>query len=1846
MSTKETLIHVLALINFLALASAQLTDLLAIECPFPEGQDVLSEEECARYSACQWTEGRCHMVDASEGSYLVTGKPILTERGFKVDLVKANDQITMFGGDVEKLVFEVIHHEEYHLQIKIYDADHARYEVPVPVNLPEAPDITRLYSVAVSEEGQPLEFSVSRKSNGNLLFKSFGALTFEDQFLQVHTTLPSTYLYGFGENTQQSFRRSFEPRTTFPIFARDQPIGTEEMNVYGHYPYYMVMEDDEGNSHSVLLFNSNAMEYSTYLLDDGSPAMTLRTIGGILDFHVFLGPYPEDLVHQYTGLVGNPMNPPYWALGFQLSRWGYNSTNGVRETRERMRAMGIPQDVQTLDIDYMDKRKDFTYDPEAWADLPELIQELHNDNLKVTLILDPALVIDFDNYQPSSRGKASDVFIKWGDESLVPSDQEPGCEDYVVGYVWPEEKTVFPDFLKPETHVWWQNELKEFHDVLPFDAIWIDMNEPSNFGTNLQQPWNWPSGKDPWSLKCPNNTLDLPPYPTKMVRVGDNQSKMISDHTLCMSAKQTDGDKTYSHYDVHSLYGWSETVATYNALQQIHPEVRPVVLSRSTFPGSGQYAIHWLGDNAADWDHMHMSIIGMLDFNMFGLPLVGADICGFFNEPDMEMCARWMQLGAFYPFSRNHNTLGARDQDPAVWPEVGAISRDVLNLRYKYLPYLYTLFHKAHNHGGSVVRPLLNVYPSDVTARDVDDQFMWGTKLMVAPVVQQGAKSRDVYFPQDGEVSATEGTNEYEQDSSAHMDGGASATRRTPTSMSRTPRLTWMAGLSATEGTNEYEQDSSAHMDGGGLQRPKEPTSMSRTPRLTRMAGASATEGTNEYEQDSSAHKDGGASATEGTNEYEQDSSAHKDGGASATEGTNEYEQDSSAHMDGGGFSDRRNQRTVRCHSASISFDDRCSLTSHCLDKATRRDPRRSGKMSFRGAVKVALVAALCTVAVTGQEAVQAIECPFPEGQDVASETECAKYSACEWTDGKCHMTSNEKGGYKVVGDPIDTGRGFKVNLQKADPTVTMFGDDISNLVLEVIYHENYHVQIKISDADSYRYEVPVPLSLPEDPETDPLYTVEVTGEPLSLNVKRRSNGNLLFQTVGPLTYENQFLQFTTSLASTYLYGFGENTHMSFRHVFDPRTSFPIFARDQAIRTEEMNVYGHHPYYMVMEDDEGNSHSVLLFNSNAMEYSTFLLDDGSPALTMRTTGGIIDLHFFLGPYPEDLTVQYANMVGNPTFPPYWALGFQLSRWGYNSTEAVRETRERMRAVGIPQDVQHFDIDYMDSRRDFTYDQGRWADLPDLIRELHTENMRVSLILDPAIPNEFESTTYLTPARGKASDVFIKWSDKAYIPPDQMECCGDYMVGNVWPDSGTVFPDFLKQETHDWWQNELHLFYEVLGYDALWIDMNEPANFNTNMGNGFLSCPENNLDSPPYPTMMVRVGDSESKRISDHTICMSGNQTDGTYVHYDVHSLYGWSESEATFKALEALFVKKRPVILSRSTFPGSGKYAFHWLGDNSAEWDHMQMSIIGMLDFNMFGIPMVGADICGFNKEPSMEMCARWMELGAFYPFSRNHNTIGAAAQDPAAWPEVAEISRDILLLRYKYLPYLYALFHRAHMHGHSVVRPLLNVFPTDLTGRDIDDQFMWGDNLMIAPVMKEGATARDVYFPEALWYDLITGTLAATGPVTQTVEAPLEVIPVYVRGGSILPWQEPALTTHESRANPFGLTVALDANGNAEGEIFWDDGEEEHVMSEAYMSFLTFEGNELSSQIMHGHAAVKGLNLEKISFYGYPSNPTDISINGTSIASTDWTFDSEFSVLEVLVIIPLDEEYVLKITN
>ncbi|KAK3600456.1 hypothetical protein CHS0354_037863 [Potamilus streckersoni] len=789
------------------------------------------------------------------------------------------------------------------------------------------------------------------------------------------------------------------------------------------------------------------------------------------------------------------------------------------------------------------------------------------------------------------------------------------------------------------------------------------------------------------------------------------------------------------------------------------------------------------------------------------------------------------------------------------------------------------------------------------------------------------------------------------------------------------------------------------------------------------------------------------------------------------------------------------------------------------------------------------------------------------------------------------------------------------ITLEKRHPDVSLFGEDIQQIRLIVEGLSNHLVHFKITDAQRNRYEVPIPLQKNSEQMDQPLYDASQSGDSESgfyFQIKRASTNVALWNTdIGGLTYSHQFLQIVTRLPSKNIYGFGENRHFGLRHDLQYRR-WPMFSRDNFVNAGDYaNLYGVHPFYMCIEED-GNVHGVFLLNSNAME----VLLQPLPALIYRTIGGVLDFYMFMGPTPEDVIQQYTQLIGYPYLPPYWSLGFQLCRYGYNNLSNLKEAVSRTVDAGIPLDVQYADIDHMHERLDFTIDKVNFGGLPEYVQQLKTEGIRFIIILDPALNSEVAN--YSAYERGFQKDIFIKWPHGT-SPDSKYANNTDIMLGYVWPNGKVAFPDFFHPDAPEYWSQLINDHHKIIKFDGLWIDMNEPANFGTNEEKPWnwpankepwsLKCPTNStLDHPPYKPRGVY-----GLYLSDKTLCMEGLQGNGTLQHYDVHSLYGWKQTEPTLSGLQTA-TGKRGMVISRSTYPSSGRNSGHWLGDNDSKWSNLHDSIIGIIEFNLFGIPYVGADICGFNGDTNEELCQRWMQLGAFYTFSRNHNAINQRVQDPAAFgPAVAKSSRQILEIRYLLLPYLYSLFYRTHTQGGTIIRSMLHEFPKDQRTWDIDTQFLWGPCLLIAPVLEQGKITKDVYFPEGRWFDYYSGN-EITGKRMMTVNAPRDFLPIYIRGGYILPTQDAAINTVHSRKNPLGLIIAPNTVGNASGEFYWDDGD--NIVTNGSQGYIltnfNFSQNSLQADVMHNnYRDLDDLRFQTIWVYGVPKHPENVIDTG-----------------------------------
>ena len=440
-------------------------------------------------------------------------------------------------------------------------------------------------------------------------------------------------------------------------------------------------------SWGLFLQNSYRTQWDLGKHDPGK--ISIQADGGVLDQWIFVGCNPQEILGCWLERIGKMPMPPIWAIGHHQSRYSYHPQAQVLETARRMREKHIPCDVMHLDIHHMDGYRDFTWEPDEFPDPDAMIRELHELGFRVVTIVDPGVKKD-EAYAVCGDGLTEDVFCT----------KETG--EVFVGEVWPGP-ALFPDFARIRVRAWW-GEQQAKHLAHEVDGIWNDMNEPSVFNV-------------------PDKTF--PPD----VRHGESAE--------------------LSHAEIHNRYGSLMCQASREGLQRFAPGKRPFVLTRAGFAGIQRHAAVWLGDNSSWWEHLAQAVMMCLNMGISGVAFVGTDIGGFLEDGEGELLARWAQLGTFTPFCRNHSNLETLPQEPwAFGQEVEEIYRRAMELRYRLLPTLYSLFEESSRTGSPIMRPLLWEFPEDEAAWRINDEFLVGPHCLVAPIIQKGARERLVYLPE------------------------------------------------------------------------------------------------------------------------------------------------------------------------------------------------------------------------------------------------------------------------------------------------------------------------------------------------------------------------------------------------------------------------------------------------------------------------------------------------------------------------------------------------------------------------------------------------------------------------------------------------------------------------------------------------------------------------------------------------------------------------------------------------------------------------------------------------------------------------------------------------------------------------------------------------------------------------------------------------------------------------------------------------------------------------------------------------------------------------------------------
>ncbi|KAJ7680135.1 glycoside hydrolase family 31 protein [Mycena rosella] len=812
--------------------------------------------------------------------------------------------------------------------------------------------------------------------------------------------------------------------------------------------------------------------------------------------------------------------------------------------------------------------------------------------------------------------------------------------------------------------------------------------------------------------------------------------------------------------------------------------------------------------------------------------------------------------------------------------------------------------------------------------------------------------------------------------------------------------------------------------------------------------------------------------------------------------------------------------------------------------------------------------------------------------------------------------------------DLSETQNGLTAKLDLAGPACNAFGADIASLTIQVNYETQSRLHVEIFDTANSQFTIPESvIARPgASGSTSPFaFWITRRSEPDATPLFDTRESSLPATPIAP----DQYLQLTSALPlDANVYGLGEVVASSgLRRDVGTNGGVGTIqtdwgkARDSADPTDQ-NIYGSHPIYIEHRfnstTNTSQTHGVFLLSSAAADILLLTPPSSLTSLIQyRLIGGIISLYFLSGPTPVSVIEQYSSIVGKPTWQPYWGFGFHLCRFGYTSINDTKGVVQRMRDANIPLETQWTDIDLLHAFRDFTTDPITFPldEVVELITQLHQNSQHYISIVDAGIATQANSTDFYEP--------YLKGIELMDQEPDGT----DYV--------GQVFPDWLAPNTLAWWTEALKNWSQTgVEFSGIWLDMNEISSFCEGScglsarGIGAGNQTGIDINNPPYA---IHNGNG---RLAVSTL--SPNATHfGGYAELDVHNMWGLTEEMATHEALQSILPGQRPFIISRSTFPSAGKWTGHWLGDNFSRWEYMYWSIQGILQFQIFQIPFVGADTCGFNEDTTEELCNRWMQLSAFAPFYRNHNTKGATSQEPFIWESVTNASIVAMAVRYSLLPYWYTLFANASTNGTPPVRALFWEFPDEAELFAVDRQFLVGRDILVTPVLTSNVSTVDGIFPgrgKTIWRDWYThDVINATVGANTTLSAPLGHINVHIRdGAALLLHASPAYTVEETRQGPFALLVAQSPDGSAFGTAYIDDGLSDPP---GPSTTVTFQASKNSVTITSKREFEVVQKLVQVTILGVETKPTSVSVGGTAVQELTYNSAQQELILTGLTI-------------
>lgn len=511
-------------------------------------------------------------------------------------------------------------------------------------------------------------------------------------------------------------------------------------------------------------------------------------------------------------------------------------------------------------------------------------------------------------------------------------------------------------------------------------------------------------------------------------------------------------------------------------------------------------------------------------------------------------------------------------------------------------------------------------------------------------------------------------------------------------------------------------------------------------------------------------------------------------------------------------------------------------------------------------------------------------------------------------------------------------------------------------------------------------------------------------------------------------------------------------------------------------------------------------------------------------------GGEMNYYFIYHQRVADIIKSYTALTGRMQLPPLWSLGYQQNRYSYYPDTEVLRIAQTLREKKIPADGITLDIHYMDRYQLFTWDKQRFPDPVGMTGKLKQMGFTTTVIVDPGIKTEPGAAAF---ERGLKADAYIKYSD------------GTNYTGEVWP-GWCHFPDFSGEKGRNFWKGEMKFFSDN-GVSGIWNDMNEIATWGQKI-----------------PSNVIF--DFEGRKAS----------------YQEAHNVYGSLMARTSYEGAKAA-MKQRPFVLTRAGYAGMQRYTAIWTGDNRSEDNHMLAGVRLLNSLGLSGVPFTGMDIGGFTGNPTIPLYSRWIQLGAFVPYFRNHTGVNTKSAEPWAFgEEVTEIARNYISLRYKLMPYMYSTFYEATQNGLPVMRSLAidNTFDDLIYKSDYQNQFLFGQSIMVTPV-ESGKDLMKVYFPKGNWYDLYSDE-PENGGKEKLIEITRQKLPAYVKESSIIPMQSLVQSTAFAPTDTLQLHIYKGSVNNS-FVYYEDDGRS-----------FDYEKGMFYKRMIHYDAAYQVLTLEK----------------------------------------------------